>query len=213
MTPTEQYNKELYHYGVKGMKWGVRKSRAEIEAARLARYKKSEISAIERRRRRESKWEDRAVNRRTKKYNAAVEKHGAGSTKAKRAEERLVKAKTNAIVGRKIAEAEIKRVGKMTLSEVKNENRHIGEKQVQNMILYKHAYDQRNSGTNSTTRMPYVNPMAQYRYNFNTRSNLSTARYLNDDITSYKTNTRLGGQQISDIRKKAEREARKSIGR
>ena len=26
MTPTEQYNQELYHYGVKGMKWGVRKS-------------------------------------------------------------------------------------------------------------------------------------------------------------------------------------------
>lgn len=26
MTPTEQYNHELYHYGVKGMKWGVRKA-------------------------------------------------------------------------------------------------------------------------------------------------------------------------------------------
>lgn len=25
MTSVEQYNKELYHYGVKGMKWGVRK--------------------------------------------------------------------------------------------------------------------------------------------------------------------------------------------
>ena len=25
MSPIETYNKELYHYGVKGMKWGVRK--------------------------------------------------------------------------------------------------------------------------------------------------------------------------------------------
>ena len=25
MSITEQYNQELYHYGVKGMKWGVRR--------------------------------------------------------------------------------------------------------------------------------------------------------------------------------------------
>ena len=29
MTPVEKYNSEIYHYGVKGMKWGVRRYRNE----------------------------------------------------------------------------------------------------------------------------------------------------------------------------------------
>ena len=41
MTSIEQYNQELYHYGVKGMKWGVRrnigiKSRAAAQYRRFA---------------------------------------------------------------------------------------------------------------------------------------------------------------------------------
>lgn len=192
MTPTEQYNEELYHYGVKGMKWGVRKSRAEIEALRLARYKKSEISSIERRRRSQSKWEDRAVNRRTKKYNNAVEKYGIDSKKAVRAKERLVKAKTNAIVGRKVAEAEIKRVGKMTLSDVKEERLRSGLMAIQNMALRSYAHDQYTSGN---------------RY----QARVAMNRYYRNDINKHKTSSRVGIPMISDIRKKAEREARKSI--
>lgn len=37
MTSTEQYNQELYHYGVKGMKWGVR--RAQRREA-ISKYRK-----------------------------------------------------------------------------------------------------------------------------------------------------------------------------
>ena len=53
MTPTEQYNRELYHYGVKGMKWGVRKKyisegRVERAAKKLANYKAKEASALNR---------------------------------------------------------------------------------------------------------------------------------------------------------------------
>ena len=38
MTPIEQYRNELYHYGVKGMKWGVRK--ADIRDSTTASRKK-----------------------------------------------------------------------------------------------------------------------------------------------------------------------------
>lgn len=31
ITPTEQYNKELYHYGVVGMKWGIRRAKKRGE--------------------------------------------------------------------------------------------------------------------------------------------------------------------------------------
>ena len=193
MALIEQYNNELYHYGVKGMKWGVRKSRAEIEAARLARYKRSEINTVERRSRLESKRNERVVNRSSRKYDRAINKYGTDSKQAARAEQRLVKAKTNAIVGRKIADAEIKRIGKMSLSDVKDERRRVGQIEVQNMITRRYMYEQYNSGNTRRAYSPYMLPM--------------------QDSTKYKTNTRLGTEQLNDIRTKAEREARKSIRR
>ena len=44
MTPTEQYNAELYHYGVKGQKWGVRRN-IGVKARAAAQYKKFAESA------------------------------------------------------------------------------------------------------------------------------------------------------------------------
>ena len=44
MTPTEQYNKELYHYGVKGMKWGVRKNPAKAYAKAVRKKRKLDAS-------------------------------------------------------------------------------------------------------------------------------------------------------------------------
>ena len=44
MTSVEQYNKELYHYGVKGMKWGVRKTyRSTGIRAALARRSNDKV--------------------------------------------------------------------------------------------------------------------------------------------------------------------------
>ena len=44
MTPTEQYNNEIYHYGVKGMKWGVRRN-IGVKSRAAAQYKSFADSA------------------------------------------------------------------------------------------------------------------------------------------------------------------------
>lgn len=41
MTLLDQYNRELYHYGVKGMKWGVRKEKASLKRLGKEYYKES----------------------------------------------------------------------------------------------------------------------------------------------------------------------------
>lgn len=53
MTPIESYNQELYHYGVKGMKWGVKKKhisekKVERAAKKLANLKAKEMTARDR---------------------------------------------------------------------------------------------------------------------------------------------------------------------
>lgn len=218
---------ELYHYGVKGMKWGVRKSLAEIQADRLARYKRDEISKVERRKRWDQRFDDRDVARKTKKFNRALEKHGVDSKKANRAKEKLIKAKTNAIVGRKLAEAEIKRIGKMSLSDVDNEQRMVGERRVQAMMMYSYANQQRNVASNNiNSTSDYRN--SRYNYGIRTSSYNSLNRYspgqrariarsnannITRNMDDYKRTNRLGSGTINEIRKKAEREARRSVGR
>ena len=92
---------------------------------------------------------------------------------------------------------------------MKAEKRRVGEKQVQQMMLYNYAKEQRNSGNKART--PLVNPIQKARYNLNTRNNVSTAMYLKRDMDTYKKESRVGNSTINEIRKKAEREARKSV--
>ena len=58
MSITERYNNEIYHYGVKGMKWGVRKSEYKSMSKRQKKQVRDEYRA-------DKKWLKNIVNQKT----------------------------------------------------------------------------------------------------------------------------------------------------
>ena len=69
MRPVEQYNQELYHYGVKGMKWGVRKS--EYNSMTKAERKKTRQDYKS-----DEKWKRKTLTKKNylNVYNKALDK-------------------------------------------------------------------------------------------------------------------------------------------
>lgn len=72
MSLIEQYDKELYHYGVKGMKWGVRKSEYKSMTKEQKKQARNDYKA-------DKKWIKKNVNRRTylKAWNNEVDEFNA----------------------------------------------------------------------------------------------------------------------------------------
>ena len=113
---------ELYHYGVKGMKWGVRKSEAE----RVASYTNREIGTITKRRMREVDRENRTITKREKRYDDVLSKYGQ-SPKSQKAANSYANAIFNKEYKQRIAQAEIEKLKDYKLSDVKKEQKAVGQ--------------------------------------------------------------------------------------
>lgn len=124
------YETELYHYGVKGMKWGVVRSDKEKAAA----YRKKEAMKITKRRLKEVDREDKAISKRADKFNATLDKYGKDSKQAQKAANKYIRTKAEAIARDNIAKAEVKKVMNMSIKDVSAEKKAIGKKYAETVV-------------------------------------------------------------------------------
>ena len=121
------YTNELYHFGVKGMKWGHRKSKAERQAARVEKWKTKHIAKVEKRMNKDS---IRYYKKRDKAYNKmydSVSTEGLNSKRSSKAMQKLYESDTRMRYKRSVAEAEISKIKSMSVSDIKTENREVGK--------------------------------------------------------------------------------------
>ena len=113
---------ELYHHGVKGMKWGVRKSEKE----RVRSYTDREIATIQKRRVREVDRESRTIMKREQQYDEALAKYGQ-SVKSQKAGTKYAQAIFNKEYNQRIAQSEVDKLKDYKLSDVKKERKAVGQ--------------------------------------------------------------------------------------
>lgn len=125
MRPTP-YSNELYHHGVKGQRWGVRRYRNEDGSltpagkkheAKLERYRQKEINALERGYARTSRTDARILRRANKKLDAQAD----SGDKHDKAERNYLRAVTRQSFNKGLYLAEQTRLRDMTVDELDKE--------------------------------------------------------------------------------------------
>lgn len=123
-------NQHLYHYGVKGMRWGVRRTPEE----RLKRYTSREIEKVESRRLRENRYENRRIKKNQNKYDR-LKGNSKDSRKIETVANNLIAVKANSYANSAIAKQEIERLSSMKYEDMTAEKKAVGKSIIKSSLI------------------------------------------------------------------------------